>query len=334
MLELLELFPLRYPLMIPALNCVGWMLKHRTGMRNECIPMVLFAIACASSILVRRLMSPFSGWYFWFDAVFLYGIVNSLKLTLYAIGGYEAVRAMRFSTAGSNKEKAMLKRPFVRLMLASIAATIVASAAFLAFGSAPWDIFLRLSDGWFYGILVVGFFDAFYKIAKKREKLTVSYWVMWGSVMASAIAFCLASTTADRLTCIVALAVAGVFAVSAALCIIIPAVRERNGKEEAPSEFDADAYRMEWTRERMKLAKADAEKKLKILSSFLCFKLVGDSLWNDIDFSRPLFAATTEDGKVDVMSVTTAIAKGADTEDVDKAVEYLQAIIASAGEED
>ena len=195
MLEILELFPLRYVALVPVLNAIGFFLKHRTRLPNEYIPFLLFAFASVSSVTVRWMISGESGLLFWFDAVFMYGIVNSLKLTLYANGGYEAVRAMRFSTAGSNKEKAMLKRPFVRLMLASIAATIVASAAFLAFGSAPWDIFLRLSDGWFYGILVVGFFDAFYKIAKKREKLTVSYWVMWGSVMASAIAFCLASTT-------------------------------------------------------------------------------------------------------------------------------------------
>lgn len=320
--------------MIPLLNCVGWALKHRTGIRNEFIPMVLFAIACAVSILVRRLMSPYSGWYYCFDTYFMYGIVNSLKLTLYAIGGYEAVRALRFSTAGRKKEKSMLKRPFIRLMLASVAATIVASAAFLAFGSSPWDIFLRLSDGWFYGVLVLAFFTLFYNIAKKREKLTPVYWVMWVSVIVSAMAFCLASTTGDRLTCVVSIAVSAVFAVSAALCIAIPAIRERNREKETPDEFDADAYRKEWAKQRIRLAGVDDEKKVKILSSFLCFKLVGDSIWNDIDTSRPLFAAATEDGKVNVMSVSTAIAKGADAEDVQKAIEYLQSLVASTAKEE
>ena len=128
MLEILELFPLRYVALVPVLNAIGFFLKHRTRLPNEYIPFLLFAFASVSSVTVRWMISGESGLLFWFDAVFMYGIVNSLKLTISAIGSYEAVRAIGFS--GRRMEVQMFKRPVVRLFLAFITATVLFSLVY------------------------------------------------------------------------------------------------------------------------------------------------------------------------------------------------------------
>lgn len=330
MLELLEFFPLRYALLIPFLNTVGYFLKHKASLPNEFIPFVLFAIASAVSVGARWLSVPVhAGFMFWFDVVFTYGLVNALKLTLYAIGGYEAVRAAKFTSKRGEVQNKM-KRGFIRSIIGIAGATLIMALVTVAFGSSFFGVFAHLTDAWagiiFYAVIV----DALWKIAKHRERITTAYIIMAVSILLSAIAFLVASATASRIVCFVGIALTAVFGITAAILGFIPYAKERKKiKESILKPFDENEYRANWVRVRDKLVRLSEDKQREILRGFLCFCLVGDNIYNDVDFSRPLFSVQDENGQELVMPVAKAQAANVSASAIDEASSYIETLLIS-----
>ena len=334
MLEILELFPLRYPLMIPLLNTVGYFIKHRTRIPNEVIPFTLFAVTSVLSIGLRQLMSGYTGWRFWFDAVFLYGIVNSLKLTLYAIGGYEAVRAIRF-TGRREEVKNKMKRGFIRSLIGVAGATLIIALVTVIFGSSFFDIFSHLTDAWagiiFYAVIV----NALWKLAMQKDAITTAYIVMAVSIVLSDIAFLVAASTASKVICFAAIALAAVFGITAAILGYIPYAKERKAlKEKMVREFDEKEYLEEWAKLRGKLIGMSPDKQKEILCGFLCFRLQGDSIYGNVDLSSPLFSAKDEQGKEIVLTVNKAKSSGASAESIITAETYISSIVDEANKKE
>ena len=325
MLDLLELFPLKYVALVPVLNAIGYFLKHRTPVPNEFIPAILFAVASATSIPVRWLLSGETGWLFWFDAVFLYGIVNSLKLTISAIGSYEAVRALRFS--GRRMEVQMIKRPFVRLLLAFISASLLFGIVALIFGASFFDIFFKITDGWIFGIFFMGAFDIYSKIAKHPERVTPLYIVTIASIMLSASMFCMASMAADVRVAFAGITLTGLFIAAAAACILVPFIKAKKAEAGEVKEFSADEYQKEWAKVRAKLGKLSKEKQTELLEGFLLFHLVGDSIYNNVDLADPLFNAKAEDGSTILVPVSKADAAGATAAEIETAKAYIAKLV-------
>ena len=325
MLEILELFPLRYVALVPVLNAIGFFLKHRTRLPNEYIPFLLFAFASVSSVTVRWMISGESGLLFWFDAVFMYGIVNSLKLTISAIGSYEAVRAIGFS--GRRMEVQMFKRPVVRLFLAFITATVLFSLVALILGASFLDTFFKITDGWVYGFYFIGAFDLFSKIAKHRERITPLYIVRLASAMLAATMFCMAGMADDVGTCIAGIVLAAVLVGTSAITVLVPFIKEQKAESEEVKDFSPEKYEETWAKLRGKLQKLSPEKKAEILEGFLLFRLIGDSILNNVDFSQPLFSTTNEKGEQILLTVRAAEEmNAADEESIASARGYIKAI--------
>lgn len=325
MLELLELFPLRYVLMVPILNAIGYFLKHRTIIPNEFIPFLLFAVASASSIAIRWVMAGETGWLFWFDAVFLYGIVNSLKLTISAIGSYEAVRAFGFT--GRRMEVQIMKRPFIRLLLAFVTASILFGIIALIFGASFFDVFCKITDGWIFGIIFMSAFDLYSKLTKHPERITPLYIVRLASALIAVVMFCMAGMVSDIRACYIGLVLACLFLVIAAISIAIPFAKEKKEESMELKEFSTEDYEKRWAVLREKMTKLSAEKQKEILEKFLLFRLVEDNVYNNVDFTRPLFILSDSEGNANYVPVSRAKEFGVSDADIESAKEYIKALI-------
>ena len=326
MLDLLELFPLKFILLVPVLNTLGYFLKYKTWLPNEMIPFVLFVAASASSVGIRWLMARETGWLFWFDTVFMYGIVNSLKLTISAIGSYEAVRALGFSSR--RMEVQFMKRPFIRLLLAFLTASVLFGIVALIFGASFFDVFYKITDGWIFGILFMAAFDLYSKLAKHPEKVTPVYIVTLVSTLLSACMFCMAGMATDVRVCLIGITLAGLFGVVSATCLLVPFVKERKQATLEMEEFSEETYQKNWVIVREKLLKmTDNEKKKALLEGFLLFHLVGDSIYNNVDMDNPLFTILEKDGTQKLVPVTKAKSAGVSEEEIEGAKSYISALI-------
>ena len=325
MLEILELFPLKYVLLMPVLNAIGYTLKHDTRMPNEYIPFVLFAVASAVSIAVRVMTTGETGWLLWFDAVFLYGIVNSLKLTISAIGSYEAVRAIGFSRR--RMEVQIMKRPFIRLLLAFLTASVLFGIVALIFGASFFDIFFKITDGWIFGILFMAAFDLYSKLTKHPEKVTPVYIVTLISTLLSACMFCMASMATDVRVCFIGITLAVVFVVVSAMCILIPFAKERKASSKEMKDFSEEEYKKAWAKLRYRLFSVSVDKREELLESFLVFHLVGDSIYNDVDMARPLFNITDSTGAIRLVPVSKAKELGVSDTEIAGAKSYIAKLL-------
>lgn len=325
MLDLLEFFPLKYVLLVPVLNAIGYGLKHNTPVPNEFIPFILFAVASASSIAVRWVFSGETGWYFWFDAVFLYGIVNSLKLTISAIGSYEAARAFGFTRR--RMEVQIMKRPFIRLLLAFVTASALFGIIAMIFGASFFDVFFKITDGWIFGILFMSAFDLYSKLTKHPERITPLYIVRLVSALIAAIMFCMAGMVNDTRVCFIGLTLAGLFFGFAAVSVLIPFVKEKKEEAMELKEFSPEDYQKRWAVLRDKMMKLSADKQTEILEKFLLFHLVGDSIYNNVDIKNPLFTISGEDGSPNYVPVARAEEFGVPAADIEKAREYIKALV-------
>lgn len=325
MLELLELFPLKYVLLVPVLNAIGYFLKHRTIIPNEFIPFLLFAVASATSIAFRWITSGDSGWLFWFDAVFLYGIVNSLKLTISAIGSYEAVRAFGFT--GRRMEVQIMKRPFIRLLLAFITASVLFGIVALIFGASLYEVFCKITDGWIYGLFFMSAFDLFSKLTKHPEKITPLYIVRLISTLIATAMFCMAGMAADTRVCYIGLVLAVLFFCVSAISILIPFAKEKKEEAMELKEFSAEDYQKRWAELRDKMTKLSKEKQIAILEKFLLFHLTGDTIYDNVDITKPLFNYNGADGAPNYIPVARAKEFGIPDEDIEEAKAYITAIV-------
>lgn len=327
MLDLLELFPLRFPLLIPVLNAIGYSLKHKSSLPNELIPPILFATSLGVNIVLRYLTSPYSGLYYWFDIVFFYAIVNSFKCFLYAIGGYEAVRAIRFSCKRQGV-KDFMKRPFVRLFLAFIASCVLFTVLGLVFGFSILDIFFKITDGWIFGVLFLTAFDLFSKIAKHKDRITPVYITMLVLILLNVAMFFTASVTTDVKVCYATLALALLFGLSAGICSFVPFVREKKqAKKEKLENLTEEDLQKIWIKIRAKLVNVSDEKKLEILKGFLAYKPYADNINNALDFSQPMILVKNPEGETKATSISGAISLGVAEAELTTHVAYLKQLI-------
>lgn len=331
--HLIDYLPLRYSAFVPVLGVLAFLLR-KAGAHGKSLIFLLFVLACVPSVWMRHLSSPYRGWAHWFDAVLMEGGVNSFRITLYAIGGEEVVRSL-FSRRQGGQKRLFMKKKFVRQLLAFVMAALVAAISFLAFGSAPVEIFLRLSDGFFLAVLVVLATDALLKLSLERSSLSALYWVTWGLVLIADIAFCLASTTASRIACLVGLGVAIVSGLASGLCVLIPYVKGIKSSKTAEVKLDItdeDAvaeYRKKWMKVRSVIigGALSSSAKEKLLSGFLLFKLQGDSVYNDIDSSAPLIPVINDESSyaISLASASDSVTVSATT--IAEVTEYIAGLV-------
>ncbi len=299
MLEVLELFPTQYVLLIPVLNWLGYVIKHYTRVPNEFIPPFLFVVASASGMAIRHMSAGSVGVLHWLDVVFRFGIVNSLKLTLLSVGGYEAVRAIGYS-ARREEVKSVMRRPFIRCLLSFTVASVV--FAILALCTTGTDFLFtvqRITDGWVFGILFLLAFDILSKLAKHKERITAVYIAMCIMVLGGVIMFSIASVSGSFAVSVGCLAGAVLLGLGAGICIFVPYVREKKEmKQKMLEELSTpDGIQRQWIKIRARMLHLDAEKQKKILYSFLPTKLVGDTIYGSLDISQPFFKVKEADSE-------------------------------------
>lgn len=332
MYELLELFPTRYVLLIPVLNWMGYMIKHDTRIPNEFIPIILFAVASAVGMSLRHLTTGTAGIMHWLDVVLVFGIVNSLKLTLLSVGGYEAVRAIGFSSRREEVRKVM-RRPFIRCLISFAAASVLFSL--LAICTTGFDfvsIIQRITDGWVFGIMFLLAFDVISKIAKHRDRINAVYITMCVLVLASIVMFSIASVSESFAVCIGCLAAAVFLGLGAGICIFVPYVREKKEmKEKMLEELSTpDGIQRRWVKVRARILNMDAEKQKKILYAFLPTKLVGDSIYGSLDVESPFFRVREADGSEKAVPYDTAKSLGWSEDALKEAKDYIDLIVETA----
>lgn len=327
MSEVLELFPLRYPLLLPVLNTIGYWIKHRTSVKNEFIPPILFLIATGCNIGFRMMTTPYTGFMYYVDLVFLYGLVNSLKMTLYAVGGYETVRALRFSF--SRKYGGFMKRPFIRVLLGFVTATVLFTVMALILGSSFLEVFFKITDGWIFGILFLACFDFWSKLAKHREKINGVYITMLVMLLVSVAMFSMASSTDELTVCIVGVSTSLLFSIACGLCIFIPFLKERKTEKEQKVYTFEGLQELWTTKVRPRLNKiTDDSKKMELLLDFLPYHLVGDSLNNGLDKSTAMCLVKGSDGEMYAVPASNYAAEyGTDNDAYKNAVAYVEALV-------
>lgn len=326
MSEILELFPLRYPMLLPVLNTIGYWIKHHTSVRNEFIPPILFLIATGCSVGFRIMTTSYTGIMYYVDLVLLYGLINSLKLTLYAVGGYETVRAIRFSFG--RRYGGIMKRPFIRVLLGFITATALFMVMALIFGSSLLDIFFKITDGWIFGILFLACFDFWSKFAKHREKINGVYITMLVMLLISVAMFSMASSADELTVCIVGLSTSVLFSIACGLCLFIPFIKEKKEMKKEKIYTFEELQEIWTTKIRPNLMKiSDKNKKREILLNFLSYKLVDDDIVNGLDKSRGLCVVIDKDGKSYTVSPALYAKEYGTTDAVYKdAVDYIDLI--------
>lgn len=318
---------MKYSWTIPFLNCFGYWIKHRTRIHNEDIPILLFVIATSISIALRFSTSMYSGWYFWFDALFVYGVVNGLRLSLVACGGYEAVRGIRTTYKRRRGGKMIKKKSFLLMLVAFVSATLIFGLLSFVFGEDLWGIFTKLTDGWIFGVLFMLAFDITKRVVTDKESITKTYIVMVVLIFLNVVSFFTASYAKTLNWLIAGIACAVVFGVTAGLLpSVVNYIKNRrdgfspNGKKA----FTTDDIQNEWIKVRAKLVKAKDEKaKKEILYGFLAFRLKDDSIYNELDINQPLIKQDSF-----AMTVNSATKSGVVSEDsIDQAKSYIDSII-------
>lgn len=327
MSELLELVPLRYPLFLFVLTSIEYGIKHHTTMRNELIPPLLLLIAIGLNVGLRSMTSPYDGVLYYVDLLLLYGVVNSLKLTLYAVGSYEVIRAFRFSV-GKKHGGFIMKRPFVRVMLGFFTATVLFSVISLICGSSAMYIFFKITDGWIFGVLFLACFDFWSKFTKYKDRISGVYITMLIMLLLSVSSFSMASSTSNVIVCIVALACSLLFGLGAGLCILIPFLKQRKS-DSAEKVYTFEELQEIWvSKVRPKLKKInDSEKKIEILAGFLSYRLVNDSIDNGLDSSRAMCLVTDEDGATYAVSASCYGATYGSDATYNEAVSYIKGLV-------
>lgn len=322
---MLGFFPLRYVVLLPILIYIGYSLRARLRMKTAYIAVVLFAIASCVSIAIRWVLSDLSGWRFWFDAVFMYGIVNSLNLTVSALGSYTSVRDIGFRSR--RMEVQIVKRPFIRLFLSFITASVLFGIIALIFGASFSGIFFKITDGWIFGFLFMAAFVTFTKIALNKDEITPLFIVTICASVLFACMFSMASMADDVNTCIIGIVLSGISLAVAGICTLVPYMKARKKAISELKDFDPESYRKAWAVVRGKLMKMDEEKQKRLLEGFLVFKLDGNSIYGDVDMSAPLFTLTAEDGSQKLVPVDGAKEAGAADADIEAAKAYIAGLI-------
>lgn len=334
MLELLDYIPIRYRFLVPVLVFLGYLIKHKTAIPNVFIPTILFIVASVTGMVIRAFLSTYTGWYFWVDVIFLYGIINGLQTTLISCGGYEAVRALVFSCRREEVKMAK-KRPFILFLIAFASATIIFSLISLVLGAGIFGTFSKVTDGWIFGILILQCYDFTRKVAFEKFKVTKTYISMQILILLNVICFSFASTTSDATFSLLGLAGALLFGIAAGILPVIVNRIKGNGAVadyEDTQANDESSYQKDWARIRSRIIDKEPSKQIEILKDCLGFKLVGDDIYGALDLSQPLITGTlNSDGTTLGFTVNSAEKAGSEVTIADgvieSAVSYIESVV-------
>lgn len=344
MLELFEILPVRYAFLVPILNSIGYFIKHRTKLNNTLIPSILFAIALASGILIRGFETNNEGWLYWLDVVVYHGLINGIKTTIYACGGYETVRALYFhyknktvENNGVKKKMSDRTKRLISILVGFLLASVIFCVLSVLFGAGVFGTFAKLTDGFIFGILVMMCYDLASRLIQRKETITKVYVAMQILLLVNVSAFAMASVTTNRMFSIAGLAVFVLTGVCAGvLPYVVDYIKNRRSSSAIVNqkELSADAIQAEWVKQRSKiLAASKKETRVKMLRRCLAYCLVGDSIYGALDLEQPFIVYTDTDGVSYALSVESALDKGyseSNTE-VANAITYID-VISEIGE--
>ena len=221
-----------------------------------------------------------------------------------------------------------MKRPFIRLLLAFVTASVLFGIIALIFGASIFDVFFKITDGWIFGILFMAAFDLYSKLTKHPEKVTPVYIVTLVSVLLSACMFCMAGMATDVRICIIGISLAGLFGVVSAISILVPFVKERKEMALKLQEFSPETYQKGWAIVRERILKmSDSAKKQDLLENFLLFHVVNDDIYNNVNLESPLFTIAGKDGTEKLVPVSKAKEAGVSDVDIEKAKAYIAGLI-------
>lgn len=217
----------------------------------------------------------------------------------------------------------MKKKNLIVFGLSFLLATALFVAIALVFGSGVIGAFQKVTDGWIFGILFMCSFDVIKKVYDK-EKLTKTYIAMICLLFANVVVFSFASTTESPEYAKGGIALAlflGILAI--ALPFIVHAVEvRRNRDNDNDKPVDPNEIQNEWARMKAKVLSLPKEKQKEILKKKLAFRVVGDSLYNALDTSRPMVAWNGYS-----MTVEAGEKNGADVALIAEAEEYISTLI-------
>jgi FtsH-binding integral membrane protein len=80
--------------LILFINSLGGILKHRTKIDNNLLPIVLFVVAFISSAFWGSLTSVYDGWRYWADVFVASGLFHGGVVTAIAVFGWDAVHGV------------------------------------------------------------------------------------------------------------------------------------------------------------------------------------------------------------------------------------------------
>lgn len=326
---LLEFIPIRYKALIPLLNSIGYVFKHKTKVPNKWIPFLLILISIIISSITRyislRVWGEDFNSYTWIDILVIHGVLNGFRCSLLSSCGYEIVRS--FAVERKRREVVMLKKSALFKMLLSFAiSSVIYTVMALALGSSFLMSFQKITDGWIFGILFMAVFDAVSRFVSNRGSITKYYICMQIMILFNLITFSVASTTATPVVCYIGLACAVLFGAGAGIFYKL-AVDNLPGRGNADGdafvEISPEDAQGDWIKVKAKLMKMkDHDKKIKLLEKVLAFRLLNDNILNGLDLDSPLIY---DDGIT--YSVAKATEKGLDPEKIKEAKEYIELIV-------
>lgn len=77
--------------LILFISSLGGVLKNRTKLDNDLLPIVLFVVAFFVSSILGSLTSKYEGWRFWTDVFIASGLFHGGVITSIAVFGWDAV---------------------------------------------------------------------------------------------------------------------------------------------------------------------------------------------------------------------------------------------------
>lgn len=180
-----------------------------------------------------------------------------------------------------------MKKNLLIMALAFIGATLLFAGVSLIFGETLISTFMRTTDAWLGMVAYMCVCSLVVRIVEKA-KFTKTYIGMMVMFLANFVLFYYASTTAVATNALVALIVSLACGVCGILLpFIVHAIENRrNGNSDDSGSVDTDAMQKQWQKLRKHVLKMDTEKKIEVLKEKLAFRLVGDSLYGALDFTR------------------------------------------------
>lgn len=184
-----------------------------------------------------------------------------------------------------------MKKNLLIMALAFVGATLLFACVSLLFGETLLSTFMRATDAWL-GMVALMCVGSFVTRIVGKAKFTKTYIIMMVLFLANFVLFFYASSATDSTYALVAV----ITSLACGVCgIVLPFIvhaveSHRNGDSDGTGSVDTDAMQKQWQKLRKHVLKMDTDKKVEVLKEKLAFRLVGDSLYGALDFTRGMVA--------------------------------------------